>query len=171
MGQELAARSESGCAFGSAGYVPSLVFRAASKLTRRSVGEQHMQSFEIEGQTDQHQSARRAWDGHAQLSCASPLVDRAPHDQPRIRGADPTPPGCVTGLCASRANSLATPVESLASVSLRRAPHGVHLPGATPAARDHAARERGARGSRHASGIPALACRGAHSIAGSIVHG
>ena len=53
MGQALAARSESGCAFGSAGYVPSLVFRASSKLTRRSVGAQHMQSFEIEGQTDQ----------------------------------------------------------------------------------------------------------------------
>jgi hypothetical protein len=38
MGQELAARSKSGCAFGSAGYLPSLVFRASSKLMRRSVG-------------------------------------------------------------------------------------------------------------------------------------
>src|SRR2546425_10359479 len=53
IGQEWAARSESGCTFGSAGDVPSLVFRASSQLTRRSVGAQHMQSFEIEGQTDQ----------------------------------------------------------------------------------------------------------------------
>ncbi len=52
MGQALAAHSESGCSFWSAMYMPSLVFQTSSKLKHRSVGSQHMQSFEIEAQTD-----------------------------------------------------------------------------------------------------------------------
>src|SRR5437899_10349262 len=64
IGQEWAARSESGCTFGSAGDVPSLVFRASSQLTRRSVGAQHIQSYEYDGQTDLTPSSYGALQTH-----------------------------------------------------------------------------------------------------------